>query len=59
MCSKKKKEINAASLTELQQALKQGYIESGAENLKYAEMCLAADNEVLLVAGEEKISECE
>lgn len=59
MCSRKKKKTEAASLTEMQQMLKQGYIESGAENLKYAEMCLVADNEALFATCEEKLSECE
>lgn len=58
MCSRKKKKTEAASLKEMQQALKQGYIESGAVNLKYAEMCLVAENEAYAIC-EEKLSECE
>lgn len=58
MCSEKKKNKNAADLIKLQQDLKQGYLKSGADNLKYAEMCVVADNEALATC-EEKLSECE
>lgn len=58
MCSNKKKNRKAADELNLQQALKQGYIKSGADNLKYAEMCLIADNEALATC-EEKLSESE